>query len=151
MLSEELNSAYDRSEIAGKLSSYRNRRLVRSAAVQGLSRFASDIIIRGFDTPFKIVDGKFENFNYAGVVTRMLQPILPIFFKIQFAFLYDGYDNKQVVDLKAGLGFLLVGALILLVTGGAIEEGGLLAGLGLESVFGTEGFEAFLSNFQGLF
>jgi zeaxanthin epoxidase len=27
---------------------------VRSAAVQGLSRFASDIIIRGFDTPAKV-------------------------------------------------------------------------------------------------
>jgi zeaxanthin epoxidase len=33
---------------------YKDRRLVRSAAVQGLSRFASDIIIRGFDTPAKV-------------------------------------------------------------------------------------------------
>merc|ERR1711881_510426 len=62
------------------MGNYRNRRLVRSAAVQGLSRFASDIIIRGFDTPAKIVDGRLENFNYAGIVTRLLQPILPIFF-----------------------------------------------------------------------
>ena len=54
---------------------------------QGLSRFASDIIIRGFDTPCKLgfYDGKFvcENLNYAGVVTRVLQPILPVFFAIQ--------------------------------------------------------------------
>jgi hypothetical protein len=34
---------------------YKDRRLVRSAAVQGLSRFASDIIIRGFDTPAKVL------------------------------------------------------------------------------------------------
>jgi len=53
-------------------------------------RFASDIIIRGFDTPFKYVDERFENFSYAGVVTLMMQPILPVFFFIQFNFLYDG-------------------------------------------------------------
>ena len=35
-----------------------------------------------------------ENLNYAGVVTRMLQPILPIFFAVQFAFLYDGWQNR---------------------------------------------------------
>jgi len=151
VISEELIAVTDRSEITQKLKTYRERRLVRSAAVQGLSRFASDIIIRGFDIPFKYVDGRFENFSYAGVVTRMLQPILPIFFKIQFAFLYDGYDNKRVIDFKAGFGLLSVGLLILLIAGGAIEEGGILAGLGLETIFGTEGIEAFLSNFQGLF
>ena len=175
VLSEELNSVQQRSEITRKLSTYRERRLVRSAAVQGLSRFASDIIIRGFDTPFKVVDGRFENFSYAGktstqhyqksrmprlrwkrqpnpciffsplplprftarylilivaplawslgagVVTRMLQPILPIFFAIQFNFLYDGWDNRKVIDLKAGVGLLFVGLLILLIAGGAIE------------------------------
>merc|ERR1711918_140948 len=64
----------------------------------GLSRFASDIIIRGFDTPAKLgfYDGKFvaENVNYAGIVTRLLQPVLPIFFSVQFNFLYDGYRNE---------------------------------------------------------
>lgn len=83
VIAQELESASSRDEIEKKLSSYRGRRLIRSAAVQGLSRFASDIIIRGFDTPAKIVtkDGlKFENFNYAGIVIKMLQPILPIFF-----------------------------------------------------------------------
>ena len=73
------------------MTNYRNRRLVRSAAGRkALSRFASDIIIRGFDTPAKIVDGRLENFNYAGIVTRLLQPILPIFFMVQFNFLYEG-------------------------------------------------------------
>merc|ERR1740138_1297548 len=110
-----MTSCKSRKELEGTLQDYRNRRLVRSAAVQGLSRFASDIIIRGFDTPCKLgwKDGKFvaENLNYAGVVTRMLQPILPIFFAVQFAFLYDGWRNEFSLDLKAGLpifGFGLV-------------------------------------------
>lgn len=128
--------------------------MIRSAAVQGLSRFASDIIIRGFDTPAKVVlkDGiKFENFNYAGIVTKMLQPILPIFFMIQFNFLYDGWKNDFAIDLKATAGFLFVGGLVLLVGVGGLEEGALLGGLGLESLFGTEGFEAIMANLSELF
>merc|ERR1719313_767382 len=38
VISQELKSAKTRGEIAGKLNKYRDRRLVRSAAVQGLSR-----------------------------------------------------------------------------------------------------------------
>ena len=98
MLAEELKETTTRTAVPAALERYRNRRLVRSAAVQGLSRFASDIIIRGFDTPAKFVSDetgtRIENFNYAGVVTRMLQPILPIFFMVQFNFLYDGYKNE---------------------------------------------------------
>merc|ERR1711924_219088 len=67
VLAEELKGLTSRTEADIALTNYRNRRLVRSAAVQGLSRFASDIIIRGFDTPAKIVDGRLENFNYAGM------------------------------------------------------------------------------------
>merc|ERR1711937_646532 len=67
VLAEELKGLTSRTEADIALTNYRNRRLVRSAAVQGLSRFASDIIIRGFDTPAKIVDGRLENFNYAGI------------------------------------------------------------------------------------
>lgn len=155
VINEELSAATKRDEIEGKLNNYRGRRLIRSAAVQGLSRFASDIIIRGFDTPAKIVfkDGgiKFENFNYAGIVTKMLQPILPIFFIIQFNFLYDGYKNDFAIDLKATFGFLFVGGLILLVGAGGIEEGAILGGLGLETIFGTEGIEALLANLPEIF
>eukprot|EP00957_Ditylum_brightwellii_P166483 12672417-Ditylum_brightwellii.AAC.1 len=64
--------------------------------IQGSRHFASDSIIHGFDTPAKIVlkDGiQFQNFNYAGIVTKMLQPILPIFFAIQFNFLYEGMEK----------------------------------------------------------
>ncbi|GMI40175.1 hypothetical protein TeGR_g12605, partial [Tetraparma gracilis] len=154
VLAEELGAVSHRGEVADSLNRYRNRRLIRSAAVQGLSRFASDIIIRGFDTPFKYVDGRMENFSYAGVVTRMMQPILPVFFWIQFNFLYDGYKNESAVDLKSGLGLLLVGSLLLLLSGGAVGEVGLLGGIGLDGLFGGEafaGFEEILANFQGLF
>lgn len=152
VLVQELKSADSRNEIEGKLQSYQSRRLVRSAAVQGLSRFASDIIIRGFDTPAKIVmkDGgvRFENFNYAGIVTKILQPILPIFFKVQFDFLYEGWRNELAIDIGATFGFLLFGGAILLLSGGALGEAGLGLGLGLDAVFGGEAFEGIFAALQ---
>jgi len=154
VIAQELESATNRNQIEGKLNSYRGRRLIRSAAVQGLSRFASDIIIRGFDTPAKIVtkDGlKFENFNYAGIVTKMLQPILPIFFSVQFNFLYEGWKNNFAIDFNAAIRFLLVGGFILVIAAGSVEESALFAGLGLEGLFGAEGFEAILANLQDIF
>lgn len=112
-----------------------------------------NVSIRGFDTPTKISfkDGfAFENFNYAGIVTRILQPVLPIFFTIQFAFLYDGWENKSAFDLKSGLGLLVVGGLIVVLLGGAgnivVGEAGLFAGLGLEGILGGgEGIKALFS------
>jgi zeaxanthin epoxidase len=159
VLMEELGSAKKRSEVTDKLITYQRRRLVRSAAVQGLSRFASDIIIRGFDTPAKIVRDenggiKFENFNYAGIVTKMLQPILPIFFTVQFNFLYDGWKNEIGIDLGAAFGFATVGGLILLLSGGAVGEAGLGVGLGIDALFGTEGLidlDAIMTGVQDLF
>merc|ERR1712232_226980 len=158
VLVQELRSATSRDEIEGKLKTYRGRRLIRSAAVQGLSRFASDIIIRGFDTPAKIVfkDGeiKFENFNYAGIVTKLLQPILPLFFVIQFNFLYSGWRNEYGIDIKAALGVATIGSLVLLVSAGALGEAGLGLGLGADALFGTEGFldfDALLQSIQDFF
>jgi len=144
VLTNELSEAKTRSEIERRLKSYGSRRLVRSAAVQGLSRFASDIIIRGFDTPAKIVKDenggiKFENFNYSGIVTRMLQPILPIFFAVQFNFLYDGWRNESSLDLKNGTILLGIGGLILLLFVGIAGEA---LGIGLggaELLLGAEG------------
>mmetsp|Transcript_4794 Transcript_4794/g.10126 ORF Transcript_4794/g.10126 Transcript_4794/m.10126 type:complete len:539 (+) Transcript_4794:102-1718(+) len=146
VLRQELSKLRNRSEISGALETYRDRRLVRSAAVQGLSRFASDIIIRGFDTPVKLVtepELRIENFNYAGIVTRMLQPILPIFFIIQFAFLYDGWKNDVKIDVRAALGFTVVGGLILLLGAGTLGEAGLGLGLGADFLLGGELFEGF--------
>eukprot|EP00560_Eucampia_antarctica_P007267 CAMPEP_0197829254 /NCGR_PEP_ID=MMETSP1437-20131217/5676_1 /TAXON_ID=49252 ORGANISM="Eucampia antarctica, Strain CCMP1452" /NCGR_SAMPLE_ID=MMETSP1437 /ASSEMBLY_ACC=CAM_ASM_001096 /LENGTH=512 /DNA_ID=CAMNT_0043430801 /DNA_START=241 /DNA_END=1779 /DNA_ORIENTATION=+ len=155
VLVQELESADSRNDIEGKLQSYQSRRLIRSAAVQGLSRFASDIIIRGFDTPAKIVadkDGvRFENFNYAGVVTRILQPILPIFFKVQFDFLYEGWRNELAIDLGASIGFFFIGGFILLLGAGAVDGAGLGLGLGLDAILGGEAFEGLFAAFQNIF
>lgn len=125
---QELSVLKSRDDIEGALKKYRSRRLIRSASVQGLSRFASDIIIRGFATPAKITfdpEIKIENFNYAGIVTRMLQPILPVFFWIQFNFLYSGWENEGI-DFFSGLGLLLFGGLIVAATAGGLEFGVLL-------------------------
>lgn len=144
VIAQELGNLKKRSAAPSGLDTYQKRRLVRSAAVQGLSRFASDIIIRGFDTPAKVYrdeEGKirFENFNYAGIVTKMLQPILPIFFTVQFAFLYDGYKNENQIDLKAALGFLTIGGLVLTLLLGSIGEAGLGLTFGAEALLGAEG------------
>jgi len=141
---QELENCKTRNDVSGALSTYRNRRLMRSAAVQGLSRFASDIIIRGFDTPAKIVKGenggiKFENFNYAGIVTSILRPILPIFFTVQFHFLYDGWKNEGQIDAKSAAGLSLMSGLIVFLVSGSVGEVSLVLGPALEGLLGTEG------------
>merc|ERR1712238_339694 len=156
VLAQELGSLTNKDGIESKLGDYKSRRFIRSAAIQGLSRFASDIIIRGFDTPAKIVnkDGiKFENFNYAGVVTKVLQPILPLFFKIQFDFLYEGYRNESALDLKSGLGLFFIGGTIMLLGAGSLIGAG-EAGFGLfglEGLVGGEGFDAALASLSDIF
>jgi len=158
VLNEQLSACSHRSELPMALQDYRNRRLTRSAAVQGLSRFASDIIIRGFDTPCKIAveEGKLivENVNYAGIVTRLLQPILPIFFSVQFAFLYEGWENKfSLASFRFAAPFLGFGLLILAAF--ALTAGTEVAalGLGLETLIGVEaaeGIAAFLAEQQAV-
>ena len=126
VIAEELASVQSRTEISDKLKSYHKRRLVRSAVVQGLSRFASDIIIQGFDTPAKIVWTeeeswpRFENFNYAGIVTRLLQPFLPLFFSLQFNYLYEGFRNEMPMELGAPFAVLFVGGVAALAMGTGI-------------------------------
>jgi len=146
VLTEQITSVSKRSELSDSLQTYRNRRLTRSAAVQGLSRFASDIIIRGFDTPCKLAfeDGKLiaENLNYAGIVTRMLQPVLPIFFAIQFAFLYDGWQNKfSLSQLRTALALIVFGGGTLLAFAATAGTEVAFLGLGAETLFGAEAIE----------
>merc|ERR1719163_1668542 len=146
VISEQVTAVSRRSEVEGVLQEYRDTRLTRSAAVQGLSRFASDIIIRGFDTPCKLgfYDGKFvcENLNYAGVVTRMLQPILPIFFTVQFAFLYDGWDNKwNPTQVKIGITIASIGLLVLALFAATAGAEVAFLGAGLEAFLGVEAAE----------
>jgi zeaxanthin epoxidase len=160
VIAQELTSASKRSEVPTKLKSYQSRRLIRSAVVQGLSRFASDIIIRGFDTPAKIVRDeatgqiRFENFNYAGIVTKLMQPILPIFFSVQFNFLYDGWKNESSIDFPAAIGFVIFGGTLLLLSAGSLGEAGIGLGLGADALFGTEGlldFDAISSALRDFF
>jgi len=95
---------------------------------------------------------RFENFNYAGIVMKMLQPILHIFFVIQFNFLYDGYRNKKTIDFKNVAGLTVIGGLILLLGIGAAEvtmaEIGVRLGAGFEAIVGTEGAEALFASLQ---
>jgi zeaxanthin epoxidase len=122
------------------MKSYQRRRKARSAAVQGLSRFASDIIIKGFDTPVSVKlprqdeDGKwhgfeFEHASYNGFLTRALQPVLPVFFSIQFNFLYSGWKNERLA-LEPVRDLLVLG------------PGVLLGGLALEALVEGEGLVA---------
>ena len=164
VLAEELAALTSRADAEKALARYRDRRVVRSAAVQGLSRFASDIIIRGFDTPAKIYRDargrwRFENCNYAGLVTRALQGVLPLFFFLQFEFLYEGWRNEAALDLKTGLPIFAVGALLLVVAAGAVGDAAVLLGpFAAESLVGAESLAAFsealsnaLPSFDGLF
>ena len=144
VVAQELNTTRSREDIGMKLKSYNKRRLIRSAVVQGLSRFASDIIIRGFNTPAKNTKTeengmKFENLNYSGIVTKLLQPILPVFISIQFKFLFSGWRNDSTVDLNAAIRLLTVGGVILLICFGIVEESALFAGVGIEGLLGIEG------------
>jgi len=146
VIADKLTAISHRSEVEGALSDYRDTRLTRSAAVQGLSRVASDIIIRGFDTPCKLgfYDGAFvaENVNYAGVVTRLLQPILPVFFAVQFAFLYDGWDNKwSPKQLQIGVSIAVSGSLLLAAFAATAGAEVAFLGAGLEAIIGIEAAE----------
>jgi len=142
VISEEIGklSTRNQEDIKGATRRYQNRRKARSAAVQGLSRFASDIIIRGFDTPAKVTmphrdesgewhGMKVENMNYNGVVTRMLQPVLPVFFSVQFNFLYSGWANER--GAQEPVKDLLI-----------LGPGVLVGGLALEALLEGEGLLA---------
>jgi len=152
LLSDLITSATTRDELPAKLSEYRSRRLARSAAVQGLSRFASDIIILGFDTPAKVYwkEGgglAVENINYAGVVTRLLQPILPLFFSVQFNFLYSGWRNERFALEPIRDFFVLAPA----VFAGGLAIDAFLGGEALEGVsaaLSTDGVEEGINIFE---
>ena len=83
-----------------------------------------------------------ENLNYAGIVTRLLQPILPLFFAVQFNFLYDGYRNEwSVGDLKYPLIIGSFGLLLLASFSFVVGSEVALGGLALESLLGVEAAE----------
>jgi zeaxanthin epoxidase len=76
----------------------------------------------------KSVDLKFENFNYAGIVTKILQPFAHFLYRA-VQLLYDGWKNEMGIDLPA-FGFLTVGGFIHLSAGSL--EFGVGVGLGVD-------------------
>lgn len=92
VLSNLLCDVTDKKQIPDVLQEYYRKRIVRSAIVQGFSRFSSDIIISAFSTPWrpkKMDQEGNEYVNFKSIGTWLLQPFLPIIFYIQFGFLYS--------------------------------------------------------------
>jgi zeaxanthin epoxidase len=108
VLSEMLCGVTDKSQIPDALQQYYRQRIVRSAIVQGMSRFSSDIIISAFSTPFKFDEFLKEGFSYKyltfpSLMTNILQVVLPYIFYMQFGYLYSfspsTFSEEQIGDL----------------------------------------------------
>jgi len=106
VIANKLSDIKKRSQVNGALSSYYDSRILRSAAVQGLSRFASDIIIQNFDVPLKIETEpsfKVDCPSYKSVFTAFLQPFMPLIFLAQFAYLYSFAPTRLTPEFKENL------------------------------------------------
>ena len=94
VLTNLLSELKSRKQIPRALSSYYYQRLPRTAAVQGLSRIASDFIINFFDTPARLVwgEGGLPKVEYPGLISFLValwRPLLPLVFEVQFRYLYS--------------------------------------------------------------
>eukprot|EP00471_Norrisiella_sphaerica_P003866 CAMPEP_0184478776 /NCGR_PEP_ID=MMETSP0113_2-20130426/705_1 /TAXON_ID=91329 /ORGANISM="Norrisiella sphaerica, Strain BC52" /LENGTH=453 /DNA_ID=CAMNT_0026856675 /DNA_START=398 /DNA_END=1759 /DNA_ORIENTATION=+ len=97
VLAEELSKLNDANDVSTALKNYRRRRQVRTAAVQGLSRFGAEMLLRFFDHPFRIEVDKagglprFVNFGYYGLLMTAWKvlKVLDTAFKLQFSFLFE--------------------------------------------------------------
>ena len=94
VLSTLLCQITDKSQIPSVLQDYYRQRIFRTAVVQGLSRFSSDVIISALSTPFRLNEFAKEGLNYKylkpqNLVTWYLQPFMPLIFYSQFGFLYS--------------------------------------------------------------
>merc|ERR1712176_1069858 len=75
---------------------------------------------------------------------RALQPVLPLFFTVQFAFLYDGWRNQFSLDqVRFGLTLLFFGGLLLAAFAATAGTEVAFLGGGLEAFLGLEAVEAF--------
>jgi len=108
VLCDELCDITDKSQIPDALQSYYRRRIVRSAIVQGMSRFSSDIIISAFSTPFKFSEflkqgASYKYLNFSSIMTWNLQSFLPLIFYAQFSYLYSfapsGFNASKIKEL----------------------------------------------------
>eukprot|EP00472_Partenskyella_glossopodia_P002963 CAMPEP_0197524920 /NCGR_PEP_ID=MMETSP1318-20131121/10348_1 /TAXON_ID=552666 /ORGANISM="Partenskyella glossopodia, Strain RCC365" /LENGTH=441 /DNA_ID=CAMNT_0043078021 /DNA_START=323 /DNA_END=1648 /DNA_ORIENTATION=+ len=94
VMADELAKVSDKSQVPEALKNYRMRRQVRTAAVQGLSRFGAEMLLNFFDHPMRVetIDGfpRFVNFGYNSFCMAMwkILGVLDVSFKLQFAYLF---------------------------------------------------------------
>jgi len=100
-LTKMLSEVKDRKEVPDVLQSYYRARIFRTAAVQFLSRIASDLLLDTFTFPWKADEGLSAphgpgrgDFNYNAVVVNYLRHLLPPIFVGQFTFLYSFHPFK---------------------------------------------------------
>lgn len=105
VLTQLIKDAKHRDEIPDLLQKYYRERIFRSAAVQFLSRIASDLLLDTFTFPWKAEEGLsaprgpgMGDFNYNAVVVNYLRHLLPAIFVGQFTFLYSFYPYKFSAD-----------------------------------------------------
>jgi len=97
VLADELAKIDDKSRVPEALRAYRWRRQVRTAAVQGLSRFGAEMLLRFFDHPMRVEmeEGKMMprvvNFGYLGFLMAAWKVlgVLDTTFKLQFNYLFE--------------------------------------------------------------
>merc|ERR1719361_3384251 len=105
MLMQKLGEVRHRSEVPGALQDYYRSRILRTAAVQFLSRIASDLLLDTFTFPWKPSEG-FDaphgkdrgDFNKDAVLINYLRYILPAIFNVQFTFLYSSHPHQWTGD-----------------------------------------------------
>jgi zeaxanthin epoxidase len=106
VLTNLLTEVSSRSQLPGVLQDYYKQRIVRTAAVQGLSRIASDLIISSFDTPAKITLNPFQVELPGGIrsiMTSLLKNVLPIIFNLQFGYLYSFKPTQLTTEERSDL------------------------------------------------
>eukprot|EP01041_Mallomonas_annulata_P011378 gene11378-23816_t len=108
VLTNLLCQVTEKKQIPAVLQEYYQKRIIRSAIVQGMSRFSSDIIISAFTTPFSLKEylqeGKgYKYLNPKALGTWYLQPFLPLIFYAQFGYLYSfqptSFEPSYIQDL----------------------------------------------------
>eukprot|EP00904_Undaria_pinnatifida_P002278 jgi/Undpi1/12050/HiC_scaffold_4.g01749.m1 len=101
ILTNMLKEVTRRSEIPSTLQNFYRTRIVRTSAIQGLSRIASDLIVKNFDTPMKVTMDPFNVDAPGGInsfMTSLMKPVLPVIFYAQFMYLYR-CDDATAVEL----------------------------------------------------
>merc|ERR1719226_294650 len=101
VLTQKLRGVTNTSQVPDLLQEYYRERIVRTAAVQFLSRIASDLLLDTFTFPWKAEEGLTAphgkgrgDFSYAPVMINYLRHLLPGIFTAQFSFLYSFHPYK---------------------------------------------------------